>query len=705
MSSYVYPLDQLNNNPPRAFIFSSLNQDADALVLDSLTAESRLRFINSVTDNNYNPNFVLSASNQLFSLQKNNCNIIDYNLDDNSNAVVNLYGSLNASNLTISSNAPSYRAIVLQDFDPTSSNQFAGLGYSNNNLNFQIPFDQANAFTFTINSNQVFTIQEDINGNAQMGIGVSNLLSNISLQTQNDLLVGGTLHTSSIVSPTNYINLNYNSLCNLGELHLYQIGLASIVSTCNNNIKFNYAGITEVDTLIVRSNITVLNPGLFSYCNLPINTVFTDSNTGKIQDTIISSNLARLQNDGTLNPALFPPGYSSRSTLLRTQDKVGIGLRYPQQKLHVSGNQCITEGRLSIGTSNPVATFDIFDNSSAPYTFQIVNVGSTDMMRIYSSDQMVFNISGTCNVGIMNSAPLYTLDVNGDIHTNAAIHANAIMSDNALINCYYTTLSNAFNINAYSLDTGSIFSSITNSINLNNNGLYNVDSINVNSINVNSLSCTAPLTNIQFTNAVNIVGFDTNLYDPTSSYVGGDTQDTSKIGLKVNECILARSYLATSDKRTKINIKNITKLDSLNKLLKIDVKKFNYVDTPDEEQLGFIAQELEKVYPEAVNTITNAIPNIKMKVLVVDEIYVNNEDYLLDEHKYYKFCNNGIEYIRKVVKITTTNHAKFNEPLIVDDDGFAFLYGEYVNDFKVIDYNRLIPLIISSIQEIYDKNK
>jgi hypothetical protein len=166
---------------------------------------------------------------------------------------------------------------------------------------------------------------------------------------------------------------------------------------------------------------------------------------------------------------------------------------------------------------------------------------------------------------------------------------------------------------------------------------------------------------------------------------------------------MARSVLTTSDKRTKNNIKPIDTKESLNKLMKITVKNFNYIDHPDQNVSGLIAQEIEKIYPESINTITDAIPNIKMRLLVIDKLYVNNDDYLLEENKYYKFCHKGTEYMRKLIKISTNNYAKFNEPLLTDDDGFAFLYGEYVDDFKVINYERLIPLIIGSLQELHKK--
>jgi hypothetical protein len=701
MSSYIYPLDILNNNPPRAFIYGNSNNaelKSDALVLNSLTPQTSLRFINSNTDQNLNPNFLFALSNESFSVQKNDTTIIDYNIDENMNAIVNVYGNITTNNLAISSNYPNYKAIVFQDFDTASCNQFAGIGYSNDTLNFQLPQNQ-NKFTFTKNTNQLLTIQEDIYGNSQLGIGVSNIESGLSLQVGSNAFIDGTLSIKSLKSPTTYIDLNYSHLCNLSELDFYQLGVASIVSTCNQTIKFNNANILDVDNLIVRNNITVLNSGLYSYCNLPINTVFTDSNTGTINDTIMSSNIPRLQTDGTLNPALFPPGYSSRSTLLRTQDKVGIGLRYPQQKLHVSGNQCITDGRLSIGITDPVATFDIYDNSASPFTFQIVNLSSTDMMRIYSNDQIVFNITANRNIGILNPSPLYPLDVNGDIHTNSTIYANRIRSDNSIIDCSDTSFSNLFNLNVKSINTESISSLNTNTIDFNNTDLLNISSINIGSINRLERN-----TNIEINNAVHITGFDTILYDNSDSVIGGDTNDITKIGLKVDECILARSVLTISDKRTKKNITSVDSSNYFNKLLKINVANFDYINN-SKNVSGLIAQELEEIYPEAVNTISEAIPNILRKYAVSNNKIIKEiKPNIFEINKSYKFFSkNSEEYIRKVIYISTDGFIEFDKILLLDDEGCAYIYGEYVSDFKVINYDRLIPLLISSIQELNKK--
>jgi len=60
------------------------------------------------------------------------------------------------------------------------------------------------------------------------------------------------------------------------------------------------------------------------------------------------------------------------------------------------------------------------------------------------------------------------------------------------------------------------------------------------------------------------------------------------------------TYGTISDRKLKENIVDATpKLDDINKL---KVRNFNFKDNPEEKHIGFIAQELEEVFPKAVET-------------------------------------------------------------------------------------------------------
>lgn len=63
----------------------------------------------------------------------------------------------------------------------------------------------------------------------------------------------------------------------------------------------------------------------------------------------------------------------------------------------------------------------------------------------------------------------------------------------------------------------------------------------------------------------------------------------------------SNSFIETSDIRMKENIKDTTALDSVDKILKLDVKTYNYkTDSKKRHRTGLIAQEVLKIMPELV---------------------------------------------------------------------------------------------------------
>ena len=64
----------------------------------------------------------------------------------------------------------------------------------------------------------------------------------------------------------------------------------------------------------------------------------------------------------------------------------------------------------------------------------------------------------------------------------------------------------------------------------------------------------------------------------------------------------ASSYITISDSRLKTNVKPLT--SSLSKLLQLEGKSYNWIDKSKspETQMGYIAQEVEKIWPELVTT-------------------------------------------------------------------------------------------------------
>jgi hypothetical protein len=609
-------------------------------------------------------------------------------------------------------NAPTIQVSILSNID-TSTINFAQNTLSNINLlskvttldistliNSQHPTSNINASRITLSNLtniqtsalQTSTLSPLIGTNINL---LQNNLSNVN-STQTQSLQVNTI--SSQNAHTSNINFNTSTLTNITQAQITQLITPSIASP-SSTISFNYNKILDVDSLIVRSNISVLFTGLNTYSNLPIDLVRIDQTTGKILDSLITSNIVRLMNDGTINSALLPIVPSNRSTLLRTNDKMGLGTRTPAQKFHVNaGNACITGGRLGIGTTIPLSSLHIWDyNASASTSVLIQSLGSTDILQIYGSNNIpVLNISSTCNIGIRNSSPLYSLDVTGKIHATDAIRVNAIESDNGMIDCRQTTLSNIQNAYIRYL---TVTSNLT---------LPSVISASTTSETIYTNTITASTnTNINVTSALRISGYDTSLNPGGYVTIGNiDSTFNGYVGIKVDYALFARNVLTPSDRRIKTNIVIASSSNDLKKLLKIPVYNYKLIDGKRQTQ-GFIAQEVESILPDAINTIRYAIPSILRYAERIPwqphSMYIKNSG--LRQNDIIKVIINNNEYE------LTVNHVDENILLFTDNipmskpdkAGKIFIYGHIVNDFKVIEHEKLFPLICNSIKELNAK--
>lgn len=85
------------------------------------------------------------------------------------------------------------------------------------------------------------------------------------------------------------------------------------------------------------------------------------------------------------------------------------------------------------------------------------------------------------------------------------------------------------------------------------------------------------------------------------------------------------SIFNTSDRNLKENIETITE-EKLSKFKNLLPKEFNYKETPEKKHYGFIAQEIEEIYPELVKNTNlgyktvNLIEIIPLLVLKIQEM-------------------------------------------------------------------------------------
>ena len=106
-----------------------------------------------------------------------------------------------------------------------------------------------------------------------------------------------------------------------------------------------------------------------------------------------------------------------------------------------------------------------------------------------------------------------------------------------------------------------------------------------------------------------------------------------------------------------------------------------------------IAQELEQVYPQAVSTHTDVVPDIYTRAEITNG-YIALKNNLKAGEKVRLILPTGEE----LLEVATATENGFT--VASNQTGPVFVYGREVNDFHTVDYEALTTLNISATQEL-----
>jgi hypothetical protein len=171
-----------------------------------------------------------------------------------------------------------------------------------------------------------------------------------------------------------------------------------------------------------------------------------------------------------------------------------------------------------------------------------------------------------------------------------------------------------------------------------------------------------------------------------------------------------------SDSRIETDISNIDDDRALQQVNTLETKEYHYIDPVERNEMktiGYIAQEVKQVCPNAVSIQTKSIPdemrNItepqwEGEVLTIPDLDLSANN-VTGICKFY--VRNGDDDAQVCKEIdcekdadgNKTNRFKFEESYTN-----VFLYGKEVNDFHTIDKNQIFALHHSAIQELSRKN-
>ncbi len=185
----------------------------------------------------------------------------------------------------------------------------------------------------------------------------------------------------------------------------------------------------------------------------------------------------------------------------------------------------------------------------------------------------------------------------------------------------------------------------------------------------------------------------------------GTSGGSAHYSIKASDRVMAWEFNAVSDHRIKTNINSSNISTDLEKVKQLRLTQYNYIDSiakDHKQQKGFIAQEVEKVLPEAVNISSGFVPDI----FVLATTIIKQEDKTLIEiPKEHKLQQGDLLRL-----ITPTGQIETEVIENISPQRFAvkldqnpekiFVYGKKVDDFRAVNYDYIFSTGIGAIQEL-----
>jgi len=207
--------------------------------------------------------------------------------------------------------------------------------------------------------------------------------------------------------------------------------------------------------------------------------------------------------------------------------------------------------------------------------------------------------------------------------------------------------------------------------------------------------------------------FKYNAYGTFSPGVGS-------IGINATNRIYTQyEFVVASDERIKNIINKSDSKADLEILKQIQITDYQYKDKlryGDKIHKKVIAQQIQPIFPQAVSTTTGFLPDIMKIASVSDHNRINLSntnlvagDFVRLVMKNHKEVDLQVVAVKEVdVQVVAVKEKYFEVKSSLEDqiqfsleDQEVFVYGKRVDDFHIVDYDKLITLAISTIQELH----
>jgi len=177
--------------------------------------------------------------------------------------------------------------------------------------------------------------------------------------------------------------------------------------------------------------------------------------------------------------------------------------------------------------------------------------------------------------------------------------------------------------------------------------------------------------------------------------------------LKADFKVCAPSFVSCSDSRIKNIVGRSRASADLSTLLRLEVTDYTHKDfiaRGKDSKKGFIAQEVEQVFPEAVSKGKDFTPDIYTDAAQTQyDPAARTLSITLDQPTDLKVGDRvRLDADRPYeVEVSTVSGNKFTvKDWSTEDTKKVFVFGKEVSDFRMVDYDRIFTLNVSATQEL-----
>ncbi len=364
----------------------------------------------------------------------------------------NVYGSNVYATFVSSSNLATSNATVsnLISNNISSSNIISTLVSSGNvsGVNGRINTVVSNLITANnliatnITNNSLYIFNSATSGNANYSItALANITSGSRVGTifgkNGDFLNG--LYTwyehVGDANPLNHVHHDFNGYNNVLIMNAQgRVGLSTNLPTDSLHVN----GSMRVDELITTSNLIVTSASIGNLVSTLItsaNLVATNITTAELVTTDITS-VNTVTTSASIGTLIAPGNRNTLGSLFTIDGSVGIGTTSPSSMLDVQldGSTSILLRNLNVTNPSTLRMVSFTDKRSyiqAPGNLTFSPMDQAVLPRL--------SIATTGNVGIANTAPINTLDVNGSLRVTELITTSNLIASNVTSNNLVTT--------------------------------------------------------------------------------------------------------------------------------------------------------------------------------------------------------------------------------------------------------------------------